>query len=54
MKSLRNNAVFMFAVLVIAVTAGQFALRFGAAFLPDGGPLGAVKVVFGGASYAAK
>ena len=51
---MRNNRLVMFAVLVIAVTAGQFALRFGAAFLPDGGPLGAVKVVFGGSSYAAK
>ena len=54
MSGLKNNPVFMFAVLVIAVTAGQFALRFGAAFLPDGGPLGAIKTVFGGASYAAK
>ena len=51
---MKNNPLVMFAILVIAVTAGQFALRFGAGFLPDGGPLGAVKVVFGGASYAAK
>lgn len=51
---MKDNRLIMFAVLVIAVTAGQFALRFGASFLPDGGLLGAVKVVFGGASYAAK
>lgn len=51
---MRDNRLVMFAVLVIAVTAGQFALKFGASFLPDGGPLGALKVVFGGAGFTAK
>jgi hypothetical protein len=42
---MRDNRLVQFAVLVLAVTAGQLLLKFGASYLPDGGPLGAVKQV---------
>lgn len=45
MGNLRNNVVVQFAVLVLAVTAGQILLRAGAAYLPASGPIGAVRAV---------
>ncbi len=45
---MRDNRLVQFAVLVLAVTAGQLLLKFGAAYLPDGGPLGAIKHVVAG------
>jgi len=48
---MRDNPLVQFAILVLAVTGGQILLKFGAAFLPDGGPLGAVKHVLAGSGY---
>lgn len=42
---MKDNALIQFAILVLAVTAGQVALKFGAGFLPDKGPAGALKTV---------
>ena len=47
MSSLRNNVVVQFAVLVLAVTAGQILLKMGAAYLPANGVFGAIKHVLG-------
>lgn len=43
----RNNVVVQFAVLVLAVTAGQILLKMGVAHLPDNGTFGAIKAVVG-------
>jgi calcineurin-like phosphoesterase len=43
----RNNRVVQFAVLVLAVTAGQILLKMGVAYLPDTGFFGATKAVIG-------
>jgi len=45
--NLRDNPVVQFAVLVLAVTAGQILLKMGAAYLPDSGIFGATKAVIG-------
>lgn len=45
---MKDNPLVQFAVLVLAVSGGQILLKFGAAYLPDGGPLGAVKHVIAG------
>jgi len=42
---LKDNPLVQFAILVLAVTGGQILLKFGVSFLPDGGPLGAIKQV---------
>jgi hypothetical protein len=47
MSGLKDNVVVQFAVLVIAVTAGQVLLKMGAAYLPSNGVFGAVKSVLG-------
>ena len=44
---LRNNRVAQFAVLVLAVTAGQILLKMLVAYLPDTGFFGATKAVVG-------
>jgi hypothetical protein len=44
---LRNNRVAQFAVLVLAVTAGQILLKMAVAYLPDAGFFGATKAVIG-------
>lgn len=44
---MKDNALFQFAILVLAVTAGQLLLKFGASYLPSAGPLGALKTVIG-------
>jgi hypothetical protein len=44
---LRNNVVVQFAVLVIAVTAGQILLKMAVAYLPDSGIFGATKAIVG-------
>ncbi len=44
---LRNNVLVQFAVLVLAVTAGQILLKMGVAYLPDSGIFGATKAVIG-------
>ena len=43
----KNNVVVQFAVLVLAVTAGQILLKMGVAYLPDNGIFGATKAVIG-------
>ena len=43
----KNNVVVQFAVLVLAVTAGQLLLKLGASYLPDAGIPGAFKQVIG-------
>lgn len=44
---MRDNVIVQFLILVLAVTAGQILLKFGASYLPGSGPLGAVKNVIG-------
>jgi hypothetical protein len=44
---LKNNVVVQFAVLVIAVTAGQILLKMAVSYLPDSGIFGATKAVVG-------
>ena len=45
---LRNNRVVQFAVLVLAVTAGQILLKLAVAQIPsDSGVFGALKAVIG-------
>jgi hypothetical protein len=44
---IRNNVVVQFAVLVLAVTAGQLLLKLGVSYLPDVGIGGAFKQVIG-------
>ncbi len=39
MPSLKNNVVAQFAVLVLAVSAGQLILKYLAPYLPDSIPL---------------
>lgn len=43
----RNNVIVQFAVLVIAVTAGQILLKMAVSYLPDSGIFGATKAVVG-------
>lgn len=45
--NLRNNVVVQFAVLVLAVTAGQILLKLGVSYFPSSGPLGAIRQVVG-------
>lgn len=46
--NLRDNAVVQFAVLVLAVTAGQILLKLAVAQIPsDNGVFGALKAVIG-------
>lgn len=44
---MRDNRVVQFAVLVLAVTAGQLLLKMGASYLPGQGFPGAIKSVIG-------
>lgn len=44
---LRNNVIVQFAVLVLAVTAGQILLKIGVSYLPDSGVFGAIKINVG-------
>ncbi len=44
---MRDNAIVQFAVLVLAVTAGQILLKIGVSYLPDSGVFGATKAVIG-------
>lgn len=44
---MRDNPLVQFVVLVLAVTAGQLLLKFGASYLPSEGPLGAFRTVIG-------
>jgi tetrahydromethanopterin S-methyltransferase subunit D len=44
---MKDNVIVQFAVLVLAVTAGQILLKMGVAYLPDNGIPGAVKAVVG-------
>lgn len=44
---MKDNVLVQFAVLVLAVTAGQILLKMGVAYLPDSGVFGAVKAVVG-------
>jgi hypothetical protein len=44
---MRDNAIVQFAVLVLAVTAGQILLKIGVSYLPDSGVFGATKAVVG-------
>jgi hypothetical protein len=44
---MRDNVIVQFAVLVLAVTAGQLLLKMGASYLPQSGFLGAVRTVVG-------
>jgi hypothetical protein len=42
---MKDNSLFQFVILVLAVTAGQLLLKFGASFLPATGFAGSVKNV---------
>lgn len=42
---MKDNVVVQFAVLVLAVTAGQLLLKLGVSFLPDSGVLTPIKQV---------
>jgi len=44
---MRDNPLAQFVVLVLAVTAGQLLLKFGASYLPQNGALGAFRTVIG-------
>lgn len=44
---MKDNALYQFAILVLAVSAGQIALKFLGGFLPDAGIPGALKSVIG-------
>ncbi len=44
---MKDNVLVQFAVLVLAVTAGQILLKMGVAYLPDNGVFGALKAVVG-------
>ena len=42
---MRDNPLVQFIVLVLAVKAGFLAMQYLGSFLPDGGPVGAIKAV---------
>ena len=44
---MRDNAIVQFIILVLAVTAGQLLLKFGASYLPATGVPGAFRTVIG-------
>lgn len=44
---MRDNVVVQFAILVLAVTAGQLLLKVAVSYLPDVGVPGAFKQVIG-------